>query len=117
MAVAKEYLFELDSQLTADFGKAIGHAARVDIISALLDRRVLSFEEILQLIPLSRSTVNDHLRALRQYRLLKYDALPSGDAGYRLNKEEYNKYRYAIKRCFSVEGKLRKLSDTRDEVG
>ena len=115
MAVAKEYLFTSDSRLTADFGKAIGHAARVEIISALLENPVLSFEEILLLIPLGRSTINDHLRSLRQYRLLDNDTLPSGNAGYSLNKAEYNKYRHAIKRCFSVEGKLRKLSDGLEE--
>jgi len=115
MAVAKEYLFTPDSQLTADFGKAINHSARVEIIAALLDTPVLSYKEIVSMIPLSRSTVNNHLKALKQYRLLQNEALPSGDAGFRLNKEEYNGYRHAIKRSLSWQGRLRSLSEVQEE--
>lgn len=117
MAIAKEYLFIPDSRLTADFGKAIGHSARVEIIAALLNTQVLSYEEIVSMIPLSRSTVNNHLKTLKQYRLLVNEALPSGDAGYRLDKEEYNKYRHAVKRSLSPQGKLRKLPEVQDDVG
>lgn len=117
MAVAKEFLFTSDSRLTADFGKAIGHAARVEIISALLNTQVLSYEEIIAMIPLKRSTVNDHLRALKRYRLIEPDTQVSGDAGYRLNKSEYNNYRHAIKRCFAVKGKFRRLADSQGEAG
>jgi len=117
MAVAKEYLFESDSRSVANFGKAIGHAARVEIISALLQTPVLSYEEIILMIPLDRSTINDHLKSLKQYGLLKYGALPCGDGGYHLDREKYNAYRHAIKRCFTAEGKLRQLSDNKSEAG
>lgn len=109
MAVAKEYLFDAEEQFIGKFGKAIGHAARVRLIAALLDGNVMSYGSLHALIPLGKSSFNKHLRILEVNNLLVRDTLADGMAGYRLNLRAYVNYLGAIRAEFQTTSRLRNM--------
>jgi ArsR family transcriptional regulator len=60
----------LESEL-ALLAKAIGHPARVRILSLLLARETCFCGEIVEQLPLSQATVSQHLKVLRDAGLIK----------------------------------------------
>jgi ArsR family transcriptional regulator len=62
---------ELNQQQLATFCKALGHPARVKILQILIDRGTCICGEIVEVMPLSQSTVSEHLRILKQAGLVK----------------------------------------------
>lgn len=110
MAVAKEYLFETNERSIGKFGKAIGHAARVRLISALLNGSVMSYSALHELIPLGKSAFNKHLRILEANDLIYRDSLSSGLAGYRLNMRSYVEYLGTIRAEFQTTSRLRNMA-------
>ncbi len=55
----------------ANLCKAMGHPARVRILQILLERGTCVCGEIVEVMPLSQSTVSEHLRILKQAGLVK----------------------------------------------
>lgn len=51
--------------------KALGHPARLRILQILLERGTCICGEIVEVMPLSQSTVSEHLRILKQAGLVK----------------------------------------------
>ncbi len=50
----------------ANLCKALGHPARLRILQILLERGTCICGEIVEIMPLSQSTVSEHLRILKQ---------------------------------------------------
>jgi len=71
MAEAKSELFETDVQHIADFYKALGHPARVAILAYLAKSSCCFTGDICNELPLSRTTVNQHLAELKRVGLIK----------------------------------------------
>jgi DNA-binding transcriptional ArsR family regulator len=115
MAVAKEYLFDDDDVTIGTFGKAIGHAARSNIIHALLEDEVLSYNDIRSITPLSKSTVNFHLRILENCQLLQRATMANNLAGYSLDRAKYVSFLHAMSRRIKPRPRYRQLA--RREVG
>ncbi len=88
MAVTKDFLFDPDEQQIARLGKALMHPCRVRIIHALLQSPVLSYPDLLSIIPLYRSSVDDHLRKLERYELLRRVNMINNLAGYALHFQQ-----------------------------
>lgn len=59
-----------DAQL-AQFAKALGHPARVAIISLLLKKQTCICGDIVDELPLSQSTVSQHLKELKEAGIIK----------------------------------------------
>jgi DNA-binding transcriptional ArsR family regulator len=110
MAVAKEYLYTDEDQLIGEFGKAIGHAARVKIIARLLDGQVYSYGAILGFSKLERCAVNNHLRILERHGLILRDTLPNNLAGFRLDMSAYLRYLNQIRLRFKTTSRLRSVN-------
>jgi len=55
----------------AQFAKAMGHPARVAIISLLLKKRTCICGDIVDELPLSQSTVSQHLKELKAAGIIK----------------------------------------------
>jgi len=55
----------------ASLCKALGHPARLRILQILLERGTCICGEIVEVMPLSQSTVSEHLRILKQAGLIK----------------------------------------------
>jgi len=65
MAFSKASYFPAPLFRESIFAKARAHPARIIILNYLLDNGTTSFREICRLIPLAKTTVSQHLRALR----------------------------------------------------
>lgn len=71
MAYTKKHEFsEIDNQL-ADFARALAHPARVAILRTLAEKNTCICGEIVEVLPLSQSTVSQHLKELKQAGLVQ----------------------------------------------
>ena len=55
----------------AELTKALGHPARISILSILAQKDTCFCGDITELIPLAQSTVSQHLKALKEAGLIK----------------------------------------------
>jgi len=65
MNKSKNNEFSQEFQEIARFAKAISHPARVAILQTLADKNSCICGEIVEVMPLSQSTVSQHLKELR----------------------------------------------------
>lgn len=71
MAVAKKNAFSRDDIRVADFAKAISHPARIQILRYLAKNKSSSCGELVDFLPLSQSTVSQHLLELKKVGLIR----------------------------------------------
>ena len=71
MAQAKTELFGDELARMAATAKALAHPVRIRILRILAERKVCICGEIVGLLPLSQSTVSQHLKALKTAGLIK----------------------------------------------
>ncbi len=70
MAYAKTALFDKQLQQTAEIFKALAHPARLQILKYLAEIKTCITGDISDALPLSRTTVNQHLTELKKVGLL-----------------------------------------------
>ncbi len=73
MAVAKTEEFKAEDVWLADIAKALSHPARIKILKILTDMNVCMCGDIVDLLPLSQSTVSQHLKELKRVELIQGD--------------------------------------------
>jgi DNA-binding transcriptional ArsR family regulator len=71
MVVSKIELFEEDLQTKANMFKALAHPARLQILRFLAQTKTCISGDISEELPLSRTTVNQHLNELKEAGLIK----------------------------------------------
>ncbi|MEX2593742.1 MAG: metalloregulator ArsR/SmtB family transcription factor [Anditalea sp.] len=71
MGITKSELFTERQNRLATLAKVIGHPARVAIIEYLLERETCICNDLVNELPLSQSTITQHLRELKQIGLIK----------------------------------------------
>jgi ArsR family transcriptional regulator, arsenate/arsenite/antimonite-responsive transcriptional repressor len=71
MTASKSELFDNELQESAQLFKALGHPARLAILQYLSEKKVCITGNIADELPLSRTTVNQHLKELRDAGLIK----------------------------------------------
>ncbi len=71
MAYNKKEEFTAQEIRVAEIGKALSHPARVAIINLLLKRQACICGDIVEELPLSQSTVSQHLKELKNAGLIK----------------------------------------------
>ena len=71
MAVNKKEEFKKSEIELADFAKAISHPARVAILKAIARKNMCICGEIVGVLPLSQSTVSQHLKELIKAGLIE----------------------------------------------
>jgi len=71
MAVAKKNLFTKEENRIADLAKAIAHPARVSILLYLIKKNSCVCGDIVEELPLSQSTVSQHLKELKRVGILQ----------------------------------------------
>jgi ArsR family transcriptional regulator, arsenate/arsenite/antimonite-responsive transcriptional repressor len=69
--MAKIELFEKDLQVASAYFKVLGHPARLAILQYLAEIKVCISGDISDELPLSRTTVNQHLKELKEIGLIK----------------------------------------------
>ena len=71
MAFSKKEEFTQDEIWLSDIAKALSHPARISILKILTQMNVCMCGEIVELLPLSQSTVSQHLKELKRVGLVK----------------------------------------------
>jgi len=71
MGVTKSYEFSIKENRLAKYAKALAHPARVSILKLLASKQTCVCGDIVEELPLSQSTVSQHLKELREAGLIK----------------------------------------------
>lgn len=71
MGITKSDLFKKSENRIATLAKAFDHPARVAIIQYLLSNQTCVTGDLLDALPLSQSTVNQHLKELKSIGIIK----------------------------------------------
>ncbi|MBL6963656.1 MAG: winged helix-turn-helix transcriptional regulator [Bacteroidetes bacterium] len=69
--MAKNNLFDTDLQQISAFCKALGHPARLAILRFLGEQKSCITDDISNELPLSRTTVSQHLTELKKMKLIQ----------------------------------------------
>ncbi|MGB3618944.1 MAG: metalloregulator ArsR/SmtB family transcription factor [Catalinimonas sp.] len=99
MAYTKKHEFDYEEATMASYAKALGHPARVAIIKLLQERGQCICGDIVNELPLSQSTVSQHLKELKAVGLID-GRIDGPRVSYRLNEETWNKARIFFDRFF-----------------
>lgn len=73
MGITKSAEFSAKDNKVAAYAKALAHPARVAILRLLLKKQTCICGDIVDELPLSQSTVSQHLRELKDAGLIKGD--------------------------------------------
>jgi len=117
MARSKGYTFQRPEQLRAAYAKALGHAARIRIVSTLQRKEYLTFEELSALIGLSHSALARHLEQLDRVSLLIPLDLGEGKTGYALDRDAALTGHYLLAGVLNPHGKGGRVLTSWGEVG
>lgn len=71
MGATKSYEFGVKENQLAKYAKALAHPARVAILKLLASRQTCVCGDIVDELPLSQSTVSQHLKELKEAGLIK----------------------------------------------
>lgn len=73
MGTTKTEEFTVKQNKIAKYLKALGHPARVAILEVLIKKQACICGDIVEELPLSQSTVSQHLKELKEVGLIKGD--------------------------------------------
>jgi ArsR family transcriptional regulator len=99
MTTAKTELFEKDLQESALIFKALAHPARLAILQFLAKSKVCMTGDITNEIPLSRTTVIQHLKELKDVSLI-LGTIEGVKVNYCLNTDKLDKVKKQINGMF-----------------
>lgn len=71
MGITKTDHFNKPQNKLANLAKALGHPARIAILEFLIRKNACICNDIVDELPLSQSTVSQHLKALKEAGLIK----------------------------------------------
>jgi DNA-binding transcriptional ArsR family regulator len=71
MGITKSTVFNAQQNKLATIAKVIGHPARVAIIEFLLKNNTCICNDLVEVLPLSQSTISQHLKELKQVGIIK----------------------------------------------
>ncbi len=73
MGIAKSEEFTVKDNRIAKYARALSHPARVAIVKLLIQKQACICGDIVDELPLSQSTVSQHLKELKEAGLIKGD--------------------------------------------
>jgi ArsR family transcriptional regulator, arsenate/arsenite/antimonite-responsive transcriptional repressor len=91
MALARKEEFPRKETDVADFAKALAHPARIAILTILAEKRECICGELVIDLPLSQSTVSQHLKALKEVGLIK-GTIDGPRSRYCINWKVFDRY-------------------------
>jgi len=95
MSIAKVELFSNNLQQTAFLFKSLSHPARLAILQFLSETQVCITGDICEELPLSRTTVNQHLAELKEAGLIR-GTIEGARVNYCLNEERVKELRHIL---------------------
>jgi len=101
MPTAKTEEFTKADIWLADIAKALSHPARIRILKILTEMNVCMCGDIVELLPLSQSTVSQHLKELKRVGLIKGE-IEGPKVCYCVNNEILQKAKKELDKLFSL---------------
>ena len=104
MGTTKAEEFKLRENRMANYAKALAHPARIAILNLLIKKKSCICGDIVDELPLSQSTVSQHLKELKQAGLIKGDIEGAkvcyciDDKEWKAAKERFDQLFYSFKR-------------------
>jgi len=95
----KNEVFNEDLQTLALFAKVISHPARLSILEFLSEQKSCISGDISNYLPLSRTTVSQHLKVLKELGII-HGEIEGLKINYCLCNEEISRYINLLKRFF-----------------
>lgn len=95
MGSTKSEEFSVKDNRIATYAKAMAHPARVAILRLLIQRQACVCGDIVDELPLSQSTVSQHLKELKEAGLVKGD-IEGAKVCYCIDDQEMNAAKAAI---------------------
>src|SRR2546421_6714229 len=88
MGATKSYEFGVKENRLAKYAKALAHPARIAILKLLAGKATCQCGDIVEELPLSQSTVSQHLKELKEAGLIKGE-IEGAKVCYCINKKEW----------------------------
>jgi DNA-binding transcriptional ArsR family regulator len=105
MGISKTEEFTARQNKIARYMKALGHPARIAILQVLLKKEACVCGDIVDELPLSQSTVSQHLKELKESGLIKGD-IDGAKVCYCIDEKEWEIARAHVEALFgSYQGK------------
>ncbi len=101
MGLSKSEEFTLRDNIISKYAKALSHPARVAIIHLLLKKQTCVCGDIVDELPLSQSTVSQHLKELKEAGLIQGE-ISGTKVCYCINSVEWEKAKASINHFFST---------------
>lgn len=91
--------FDSETGQLAQFAKALAHPTRITILKYLENQSCCFTGDLVELLPISQSTVSQHLKELKNAGLIQGEINPPR-IKYCINKENWEKARVLFKMMF-----------------
>ncbi len=101
MRIHKKEEFGKKKQYLAMLSKAISHPARISILKILAKRKSCNCNELVEMMPLSQSTVSQHLRELKNSCLIDGKVVGTSSV-YSLNKNVLKGFEHEFKKLMKT---------------
>ncbi len=101
MGLTKSQLFNETQNQISEFAKAFAHPARVAIIQELLRRRSCICGDLADVLPLSQSTISQHLKELKRTGIIRGD-VDGPRVCYCIDRANWNKASVALRDLFDA---------------
>ena len=101
MAFSKKQEFTEDDIWLADISKALSHPARIRILRILSSMNVCMCGDLVEMLPLSQSTVSQHLKELKRVGLIKGE-IEGPKVCYCVNEQTLTKAKKEIDELFKA---------------
>lgn len=101
MGISKIEDFTIKDNKIAKYAKALGHPARVMILKLLIQKQACICGDIVDELPLSQSTVSQHLKELKAAGLIKGD-IEGARVCYCINYKEWDNFKNYMNELFEL---------------
>ncbi len=101
MAFSKKEEFKEEEIWLSDIAKALSHPARISILKILAQMNVCICGDIVELLPLSQSTVSQHLKELKRVGLITGE-IDGPKVCYCINNKVLEKAKIKLENLFSM---------------
>ena len=99
MGLSKTDEFTVKDNRIAAYAKALAHPARVAILQLLVKKQACICGDIVEELPLSQSTVSQHLKELKSAGLIKGE-IEGTSICYCINEDEWERAKQELVRLF-----------------
>jgi DNA-binding transcriptional ArsR family regulator len=101
MGITKAEEFTVKDNKIAKYAKALAHPARIAILQLLLKKQNCICGDIVEELPLSQSTVSQHLKELKEAGLIKGD-IEGAKVCYCIDAKEWENARIYLSNFFGA---------------